>query len=329
MDDRDLDLLRRDPSPEFAGALRRRLRATETDEPATRRRFPLRALVAAAAAVVVVASIAFSPAVRASAQAFLDMFRVRQFTAVSFDPSRLERFKQPGQAPDQDHGMLMFAKTEKLEDPGPPRPFANLGAATPTAGFFAAKPGFLPGGYAADSVWVTGHGAARLTIDVKKLRDVLTTLDIRDVTVPDAYDGKSATVTMTPAVIQRFRNGDKRVLVTEAASPAVQVPMDVDLARLGTIGLRILGVSAGDAERLARSIDWRSTMLVPVPSDAGSFREVTVHGAKGLMVTMMGETKDGRRRQGAVVLWTEGDRVHAVQGPLSGEELLQMAESVR
>lgn len=325
MDDRDFERLRRDPSPEFASALRRRLRATESEEPASRRRFPVPALVAAALGLVVVASFALSPTVRASAQAFLDLFRVRQFTAVSFDPSRLERFKQQG----QDNPMLAFARTENLEDPGPPRGFANLGAATSTAGFFAARPGYVPNGYVADSVWVTGHGAARITIDVKKLRDVLNTLDIRDVSVPDAYDGKSATVTMTPVVMQRFRSGNQRVIVTEAASPAVQVPADVDLQRLGGIGLRILGVSPGDADRLARSIDWRSTMLVPVPSDAGSFREVTVHGAKGLMVTMMGETKEGRRRQGAVVLWTEGDRVHAVQGPLEREELLQMAESVR
>jgi hypothetical protein len=325
MDDRDLEQLRRDPSPEFASALRRRLRAAESDEPTARRRFPLGTLVAAAAAIAAVASFALSPTVRASAQAFLDLFRVRQFTAVSFDPSRLERFKQPG----EDNPMVAFARTEKLEDPGPPRGFANLGTATSTAGFFAATPSYVPAGYATDSVWVTGHGAARITIDVKKLRDVLNTLDIRDVTVPDAYDGKSATVTMTPAVMQRFRRGDQRVIVTEAASPEVQVPAGVDLERLGAIGLRILGVSEGDADRLARSIDWRSTMLVPVPADAGSFREVSVHGAKALMVTMVGETKDGRRRQGAIVLWTEGDRVHAVQGPLEREELMRMAESVR
>ena len=325
MDDRDLETLRREPSPEFASALRRRWRATETAEGAPRRRFPLAALVAAALGVVVVVSFVFSPSVRASAQAFLDLFRVRQFTAVSFDPSRLERFKQQG----QDNPMLAFARTDNLQDPGPARPFPTVGAAVGAAGFFAATPSYVPAGYAADTVWVTGHGAARITIDVKKLRDVLNTLDIRDVTVPDAYDGKSATVTMTPVVMQRFRSGDKRVMVTEAASPEVEVPAGVDLERLGAIGLRILGVSSGDADRLARSIDWRSTMLVPVPADAGSFREVTVHGAKGLMVTMMGESKEGRRRQGAVVLWTEGDRVHAVQGPLGGEELLQMAESVR
>ncbi|HUK62389.1 MAG TPA: hypothetical protein VLV15_03615 [Dongiaceae bacterium] len=325
MDDRDLDLLRREPSPEFASALRRRLRATESETAAPRRRFPLTAVIAAAVVVAVVASFAFSPSVRASAQAFLDLFRVRQFTAVSFDPSRFERFKQQN----EDNPMLAFARTEKLEDPGPPRGFADLGSATPAAGFLAAKPGYVPAGYAADSVWVTGHGAARLTIDVKKLRDVLSALDIRDVTVPDAYDGKSATVTMTPVVLQRFKKGDQRVLVTEAASPAVEVPADVDLQRLGAIGLRILGASPFDAERLAHSIDWKSTMLVPVPNDAGSFREVTVHGVKGLMVTMMGGSKEGRRRQGAVVLWTEGDHVHAVQGPVDREELLQMAESVR
>jgi hypothetical protein len=325
MDERDLNELRRDPSPEFARALRQRLGASEATETMPRRTPPLGVWLAAAAAMAVVAGIILSPSVRASAQAFLDLFRVRQFTAVSFDPSRLERFRQQG----EDNPMLGFAHTENLQDPGPAVPYANVGAAAGPAGFAARTPGFVPAGYTADSVFVTGHGAARLTVDAKKLRDLLTALDIRDLTVPDSYDGKTATVTMTPIVVQRFRHDQKTVLVTQGASPEVEVPAGVDPKLLGAIGLRILGVSPADARRLANTIDWRNTLVVPVPTDAGSFREVSVHGQKALLVTMVGEGKDGRRREGAVVMWAEADRVYAIQGPLGGEELLQMAESVR
>ena len=83
MDDRFLNSMRRDPDPAFSRDLRTRLQA----QPATRDRWRLRpapAVAIAIAAVAVVSLFAF-PAVRVSAQAVLDLFRVRKFAAVSFD----------------------------------------------------------------------------------------------------------------------------------------------------------------------------------------------------------------------------------------------------
>src|SRR5881394_3635259 len=88
-DDKFLHSYSKDPSPGYARRLRETLR--ELEEPPRR---PLwRPLVAAAAGLAVLVALFAFPAVRAGAQAMLDMFRVRNFVAVSFDPTRLEKLR--------------------------------------------------------------------------------------------------------------------------------------------------------------------------------------------------------------------------------------------
>ena len=136
---------------------------------------------------------------------------------------------------------------------------------------------------------------------------------------------------MYPMVTQSFRAGSSRLELIQSRSPEVSLPAGVDLARLGEVGLRILGLDAAEARRIAASVDWRSTLLVPVPANASSFRSVTVQGNPGLLITMTREGKvDGqRRRAGTVVMWTEGERVYALEGTLGPPDMIQVAESVR
>jgi len=133
-----------------------------------------------------------------------------------------------------------------------------------------------------------------------------------------------------PAVVQqRFRNEKRTAELLQAKSPEITLPTGVDLAALGEIGLRILGLEHAEARRLAQTIDWRSTMLIPVPGNAGSFRQVEVSGQPALLVTAKGERKDGSPREGTIVLWSRGDMVYALAGNLSNMDLLQMANSVQ
>ncbi|HVJ28966.1 MAG TPA: hypothetical protein VNA66_01545, partial [Gammaproteobacteria bacterium] len=83
MEDQFLRDLKAQPNPEFAARLRATLRAAPPN--AVARVAPaanLRKWFAAAASIAVV-SFAFTlPTVQAAAEAFLDLFRVRQFTGV-------------------------------------------------------------------------------------------------------------------------------------------------------------------------------------------------------------------------------------------------------
>ena len=86
MDDRMLHEYRREPDPRFASDLRERLRRHERPRALpSPRAIRIVAAVAAAATVTVIFAV---PSVRVSAQAVLDVFRVRRFAAIEFKESR-------------------------------------------------------------------------------------------------------------------------------------------------------------------------------------------------------------------------------------------------
>ena len=98
-DDKFLHDYRREPAPGFARRLRERLRdAEERTAPAWR------PLVFAAVTAAVVATLFAFPAVRAGAQALLDLFRVRSFVAVPFNEDRFDKLR----ALENDNAMLVF-----------------------------------------------------------------------------------------------------------------------------------------------------------------------------------------------------------------------------
>jgi hypothetical protein len=288
------------------------------------------ALAFAAVAAVVVALI-FSPALRASAQAFLDLFRVRNFAAVSVDPARLERLHELNTQQGRDPALLVFDKIEELEKPGEPRIFLDAVAAGQAAGITVRVPATLPSGLTSDTVLVQGQGQARLTVDAGKLREVLRVLDLTDVQVPDGLDGAQITVRMPSSVVIPYTRDRLKAVLLQARSPEVSMPQGLDLERIGELGLRIAGLTAAEAHRFASTIDWRSTALVPVPTNASAFREVTVRGQKALLITTDGAPAGTgiQGRRGAVVMWTEGDMVYSLAGNVASEDLLVMANSLQ
>ena len=337
MDDRFLHEQRREPSAGFGRALRERLRGGEDEAAADPDRLSAGArwrLVPALASAMAVALVALSftiPAVRVAAQNALDLFRVRSFAAVEIDESRLEQLRKLHDQAGSDPAMLVFDQQEVLQEPGKPVEYPSADLAASAAGLPGLrKPGALPGGLVLRKVTATGEGAVRLTVRADRLRGVIDALGLTDVRVPAGLDGQRITVHMPPVVTQDYANGDRRLSLVEARSPEVALPPGADLEQLGEIGLRVLGLDADEAHRVAASIEWRSTLIVPVPTTAASFRQVEVNGHKGLLIRCEASGTDGRRhRSGVVVLWTEGERVLAVESNLPGEDVLDIAQSLR
>jgi len=346
-DERFLYSLREEPREEFAESLRRRLEKSSSEsqvlpnadsESVSRRpRFRLRlmpAVVFAGLAAAVV-SLVISPSVRASAKGFLDLFRVRKFSAVRFDPARLEQFESLK----KDMSLLVFDS----ETPREPRvtDAPSRAAAEAVIGMSLLQPTSLPDGLTRASLQTVEYDKVRVAASTEKLRLVVDALDLRDVDVPDGLDGEWIEVQLFPAVSERWTSERRHLVMTQARSPEVTLPDGIDLALMGRIGLRILGLDPAEADRLARTIDWNSTLLIPVPSNATEFREIPVRGQNALLVTTKevpgdagadgSSSPDGehRRSRGSVLLWAESDRVVALMGNLDREELVAVAESLQ
>jgi hypothetical protein len=123
-------------------------------------------------------------------------------------------------------------------------------------------------------------------------------------------------------------------VLLQSAIPEVELPEGFDLAVLGRLGLRLAGMSAEEALSFSRTIAWRTTLLVPVPVQGGTFREVEVSGHRGLLVTIRPPKAAGggpSPRPHALVTWSTADRMFAIQGPGTheGVELLEMAQSIQ
>jgi hypothetical protein len=330
MDDRFLDELRVEPAAGFDRALRERLRGLEDAREARAARW--RPALAGAVAVVAVALAFTVPAVRVAAQNALDLFRVRSFAGIEVDEARLEQLRKLSDESQRDPAMLVFDEQQVLQEPGRPVDYPSAGLAASAAGLPGLlEPQTLPPGFQLEKAVVSGEGAVRLTVHTDRLRAVLETLGLTDVRVPEGFDGQAITVRKPAMVVQRFTDGKRSVGVIEAMSPELTLPPGAELQQLGELGLRVLGLDAAEASRVAGRIDWKTTLLVPVPTSAGSFSQVDVNGNPGLLIRTSPEKKpDGTRgRRGALVMWSESGRVHAVQGDISAEDVLVVAQSLR
>ena len=326
MDDRFLEEQRREPRPEFSRKLRARLSTLDQPGEAAPGFRVQPWLVGAAAAVAL--SLAFTfPAVRATAQQLLDLFRVRDFAVVQVDAARIQQLKDQHFDP-----MTIFGDhVQTLRDGGPAQRFADLASATAAAGFTPVRPMVLPGALLPESVYVNPPNVSRVTIDVPRVQALLDAADVHDIHLPPGLDTQAIELRRPTIVAQTFRGaGRLRVGFVQAQSPEVSLPPGLDLQRLGEIGLRVLGVEAAEARRVATSIDWRTTLVVPVVASATRFQQVDVNGARGLLLETTqtqtpGSTDDG---PGHALLWTRDGRVYALVGHLDSVDMVQMAQSV-
>jgi len=327
MDDTQLNSLRRDPSPAFAA----RLRASLREHDALRRRSAWPGMKAAAASLVAVAGIAgllSVPAVRASAQSFLALFRVVNFVAVPVDESRIAMLE----AEKLDPPHLIGEQMQVLEDPGPPTAVVSPEQAASAAGFAVRVPAYMPTGVYPSGIEVKGQAHLQVTADGDRLRQVMDTLGISDLEVPDGLDGGIVDVRIPPIVMMRYdRGGAIAAQLVQARSPAVSLPGGIDLRALGEIGLRILGLPPVEAREFAAAIDWQSTLIVPLPANASSFKQVDISGHPGVFIQRARPAQNGGRGPIAnALLWSANGMVFGLEATgLSYDDSLRMAESLQ
>jgi hypothetical protein len=318
------DALRRDPDPEFAERLRARLR----QQPMRHTRHARRPLAKLAAGIAVAAGIGFAltvPGVRAKAGSFLALFREVTFVAVPIEP---------GQALERTAGLdipnLIGDRVQVIEQNAPVS-VVSREAASASAGFHAQMPTVLPEGTILTEIKVSGRNVVRVTADTTRLRQLLDVLGLRDVDVPEELDGEAAMITLKPMVMTEFVQGERRAALMQGPIPEVLMPAGVDLAQLGEIGLRMMGLPAPEAREFARKVDWKTTLVVPVPPMATRFRQVVVDGSQGVEIEGPIIDPETRVEKGNwnLLLWSKGGQVYGIRSTMRFNDVLAMANSLQ
>jgi hypothetical protein len=327
MDDTQLNSLRREPSTAFAARLHTRLREQDASSPKVAW-LRWRPVAASAVSVAAIAALLSVPAVRASAQSFLALFRVVNFVAVPVDESRLARLAEQNLDPPH----LIGEQMRVLEDSGPPTAVASAAQAAAAAGFTVRQPAFMPTSVYPSGIAVKGQQHFQITPDANRLRQVMDALSITDLDVPPGLDGEVVDVRVPPVVVQRYDRGGAMVAqLLQAKSPTVSLPNGLDLQALGEIGLRILGLPPVEAREFASAIAWQSTLIVPLPANASSFKQVEINGNRGVSIERVRPAPEGGRPGvTTILLWSADGMVLALEAPgLSSLDSLRMAESLQ
>jgi hypothetical protein len=283
-------------------------------------------IASAAAAVLLVTLIGYAPARQVFAE-FLNIFRVRQFTAVSVDPERAEVLRQLHAAViTQFRGAPIFER-----EPGAPRPVSSAEEASSITGFDVRVPRELPAGMQAAAFEVASGPAVRVDVDPEQVKAQLEAVGLGGIALPPLPAG-TVRVDVPWVVRQEYKapaDARERVpmlRVVQAASPEVTLPPGADPAALGEALLLLYGLPAEEARRLASTIDWTGTLVLPMPEGLGQFQEVRVGDARGLLL----EPKPGAgSRRSAMVIWERDGILYAVaKEQMTNSELLRIAESL-
>jgi hypothetical protein len=240
---------------------------------------------------------AFSfPAVRAAANDFLGLFRVEKFAAVSVAPEQIAILQQVAEE------GLMPGQIEIINEPGELEPVDSLASAQRKTGLATVRT--LAGRAEPDEIWVSDGGNGRFTVDLANARAIVEAAGANPALLPDSLDEAQVDVEVFAGIQQQWSDG---IVFMQSASPEVNYPDDVDPVVLGEALLQVLGLSDAEAYRLARSIDWTSTVLLPVPQAVASFAEVTVDGVSGMAL-------DSLEGAGSTLLWQKDGIIYILIG---------------
>ena len=295
----------------------------------------------AAIAVLLIAVTLSFPQTRALASQLLSLFRVQQVTVLPIDFTGMKQLT--GQSPvGEEISKMLSSSMTVTQKAGEPVVTTNAAEASQLAGFNLR----LPQGEKFSQITVTQGSAFTFTIDQVKAQALLDEVGRNDLILPTSINGKQVSVTIPAGVSVAFgtcpdpkaaeaSGGDfgpgspgrlyaDCILLAEIPSPTVSAPAEVNVAQLAQIGLEFTGMSREEAAAYTASVDWTSTLVIPIPKNAATYKQVSVDGVMGTLI----ERPSDDEPQFSLV-WVKDGIIYAIGG-LGGkvEQALHIANSL-
>ncbi len=219
------------------------------------------ALVALSAVLVMALLFSIAP-VRSAAADFLGLFRIRKFAVIPLDRQQMDKLAQIA---DQAQGT--FGEPQIVREEGPEQAVSDASQASSLAGYTVRTPSSLPANAFLTRFAVQTGPAMHYEVDRAMLESFMQAAGISSAGLPQtdklAFDVDVASLTKQ----QYSVGGGGRLTFVQAPSPQVSLPEGIDPVALAETGFLFLGMPAEDARRMANSIDWTSTLVVPLPAE--------------------------------------------------------------
>ena len=287
---------------------------------------------------ILAVALAFPP-VRAIANSFLGLFRVQQIAVVQVNPGDL-----PEQLGSSAQLESFVSQNIHVEEIGETQEAASAEEASQLAGISVRLPTEIEG---ESSLKVQPGGRVSFDIDYQLVQAVLNEIGREDIQLPPSIDGASVTMEIQTAVaalygtcqedleMAREEGYDPDDLNTprltncttllQMPSPTISAPPGIDIAQLGEAFLQVMGLSPEEAAQFAQTVDWTTTLVIPIPRYGTSYDEVVVDGVDGILVLQ--EPRNNGRNY--VLVWVKDDILYALTGPGDETTALTIANSLR
>ena len=279
------------------------------------------------ALVLMLALVLAFPQTRALASELLNLFRVQKVAVISFDASGMEKLTG-NEVLGKQLDSLLSESTEVTLEPGEPVTVSDATAASATAGFDVR----LPRGITSSTIMVSGASAFSMTMDRAKAQALLDEAGRSDMVLPENTDGTQISVSIPASVNatfgtcpdvnaetedpdQEFRgfNTEKYadcLVFGQMPSPTVNAPASLDVEALAQIALEFTGMEHEEAANLVASVDWTSTLVVPLPRGIATHSEISVDGVTGTLIQ-----QDSEYVSSFVLIWVKDSMVYFVSAP--------------
>jgi hypothetical protein len=329
----------REPGPSVQSAMKhfRDRKLTQKENSVFKRLFASSAVRYAALAVLVLALVIAIPGTRALADELLNLFRVQQVTVIPVDFTGLQDLTG-NDALGKQISQLISSSITMNKKPGEPLTFKDDAAAGAKVGFNIR----VPENKSFSRVVVQDGAAFDFTVDRTKAQALLNEAGRSDLILPQDIDGAVISVKVpASAMVQygtcpdpttekamgpgsRGRLYADCVILSEIPSPTVDAPANVDVAQLAQIGLEFTGMSPDQAKAFTQSVDWQSTLVVPIPKNAATYQQVQVDGVTG---TLIQRPADDAPQY--LLIWIKDGIVYSVGGLGSdSQQAIDMANSL-
>jgi hypothetical protein len=263
---------------------------TMSNSPLIKRLRP--AFIGLAALVAILGLFAF-PQVRAAAVDFLGLFRVQQVAVVEVDPRNL-----PDQLGSSNIFEELIANNVVVEDLGEAQELKDPAEAVSQAGFAVRLPERAP----AEGIYRLQAGSrVTFNVDLSQVKDLMSEIGYGSVEIPEEIDGVEVTLSVQPSLATAFGSCrmdelfdeqgepiDARlqgcIMLVQTPSPTISAPEGLNLPEIGKAFLQVMGLSAEEAEEFSRTVDWATTLVIPIPRYGSSYRTVQVDGVDGTLI---------------------------------------------
>jgi hypothetical protein len=114
------------------------------------------------------------------------------------------------------------------------------------------------------------------------------------------------------------------VILAQIPSPSVNAPADLDIEALARIGLEFTGMSPAESAEFTSTVNWTSTLLVPIPRNAAVHEQVSVDGVTGTLIQRSSEEAPQ-----FALLWVKDGIIYAISGlGMNSQQAVEMANSL-